>query len=106
MRSFDGSVEIQLTLRNVTDRALIVADLRSGGVILARCKVHIVMTGTTRGSCGRRQIPGCLRCSGGLLMTRFASPYVGWIGDGGPIRHGALIAYDPVRSSGLYAGQL
>ena len=73
MRAFDGSIEFQLALRNVTGRALVIADLRPAGMILSGCKVHVVMAGTAGCPCRRCQIPRRLRCSGVLLVAGFAS---------------------------------
>ena len=51
MRAFDGSVEFQLALRNVTGRALVVADLRTAGMILPGCEIHVIMAGAAGCPC-------------------------------------------------------
>ena len=104
--SLDGSVEIQLALRNVADRALVVADLRSAGVIGASGEVHVVVAGSARHARRPGEVSGGLRGAGLLLVAHFAAARVGREDDGRPIGHASLKADDLVRLARLNAGQL
>ena len=106
MGAFDRGIEFQLTLRDVTLRALVVADLRPSGVILTRCKVDVVVARTA----GGRRRPGQISCRlgrlGVLLMARFTAADVGRIYHRRPIGDCALEPNDLIRVSGLHTRKL
>ena len=73
MAALDRGIELQLPLRNVTGRALVVANLRSRGVIDTGGEIHIVVTGAA-GDPGRPgEISICLRCTRILIVAYFTA---------------------------------
>src|SRR5271170_1065858 len=103
MRAFDGSVKIDLTLRDVAGRALVIVKLRASRVIHSGGEIHVVVAGAA----GRARRIGQIRRGFGsarrLRMAGFATSRIsgiGWIDyfrEVGPI-------YDK-WSSGNYARQ-
>ena len=103
MRPFDRDIEFQFALRNVTDRALVIADLRAACMIHSTREVDIVMA---RSAGGRgRLVKVCLRLcrSRGLLMARLASADIRRKYDRGVIVDGSVVSDDLIRLSGLHA---
>src|SRR4051812_21286378 len=77
MRPFDGGIEFQFALWNVADGTLVIADLRTSGMIGARREVDVVVTRPASYSSRLREIGGCLCSPGILLVAYFASAWVG-----------------------------
>ena len=105
MRAADGCVELELSLRYVAGRALVVADLRTRGMSFASREIHSVMTGAAR--CARRpcQVSHRLGRAGVLLMAGFATADVRRVYHARPIEHRSAEAYDSVRTARLNARQ-
>ena len=82
MRPFDGRVELQFALRDVANSALVVADLRTSGMIDARREIHVVVAGSARHSAGFRQVSLSLGGSGILVVANFATARVGGMDNG------------------------
>src|SRR3954469_6324673 len=77
MRAFDRGIELQFALWNVAGGTLVIADLRTSGMIGARGEVDVVVTRPASYSSRLREIGGCLCSPGILLVAYFATAWVG-----------------------------
>src|SRR5947208_2546892 len=77
MPPFDRGIELQFALWNMADRALVIADLRTSGMIGACGEVDVVVTRPASYPSRFREIGGCLRSPGILLVAHFATAWVG-----------------------------
>ena len=105
MRSLDRGVEIQFALRDMTNRALVVADLRPAGMIGAGGEIDIVVAGAASHPSRPREVSRRLRGAGVLLVAHFAAARVGRMHDGREVGHASLKADDLIRVACLDAGQ-
>ena len=79
MRAFDRSIEVQLALRNMAGRALVIADLRAAGMIRSGREIHVVVAGSAGDPRRPGEISSRLRRARILLMAHFAAPHVRWM---------------------------
>jgi hypothetical protein len=96
VRSLDRSIELQFTLRNVTGRTKIVADLRASRVVFSRGEVDLVMTGTTGHTAGFGHPIHALAAR--PVMASLAVVDLLWESDVGEIVDGLPIPNDYVRT--------
>ena len=106
MRPFDRSIEVQFPLRDVAHGALIVAHLRSGGVIGSGREIHVVMARSTRHACRLGQICRRLRRARVLRVAHLAAPHVGGVHDSRVVVDALVIPDDLVRLSPHHARKI